>query len=78
MAKNFSIRLGKTSLLAGLSKVLIDKGKGVKIINSIFSKPNSDVLNSEMFSKNVVKSGGLNKNDSIVDSSNFHEIRDFF
>ena len=68
-------RLGKTSLLSGLSKVLIDKGKNVKIVSSIFSNSNNNVLNSEIFPENVVESGVLSKNGSIIDSSDFKKIR---
>ena len=68
-------RLGKTSLLSGLSKVLIDKGKNVKIVSSIFSNSNNNVLNSEIFPENVVESGVLSKNGPIIDSSDFKKIR---
>ena len=62
-------RLGKTSLISGLSNVLITQGKNVKIVNSISSESSSDVLNSELFPNNVVKSEIFNKNGSINDDS---------
>ena len=62
-------RLGKTSLISGLSNILITQGKNVKIVNSISSESSSDVLNSELFPNNVVKSEIFNKNGSINDDS---------
>ena len=58
--------LGKTSLISGLSNILIRQGKNVKILNSIFS---DSALSYELFPDDVVVSGNFKKNGSIIDDS---------
>ncbi|MBM32361.1 MAG: hypothetical protein CL764_05845 [Chloroflexi bacterium] len=58
--------LGKTSLISGLSNILISQGKNVKILNSIFS---DSALSYELFPDDVVVSGNFKKNGSIIDDS---------
>ena len=52
-------KMGKTSLLAGLSKVLLDRGEEVRIINSLYSNSDLDILDSDMFSGDIVELGVL-------------------